>query len=485
MNADQIIRTVSTLRELPGERECVEFKVDNYKPYEIGEYISALANSAALLKEPTGFIVWGIDDTTHAVLGTTFKPRQEKIGNQELESWLTVHLTPRINLSIHEVQIEGKPVVVFEVPAARHSPVRFKDFEYIRIGTYKNKLKEYPEKESSLWELLREYRFEHDIAMSDVDASEVLRHIDYPSYFDLMAQPLPPDRDAILNRLEDEKFIIKRLHGGYDITNFGGILFAKDLSRFGRLARKALRVIVYRGVNRVETKREYQGIKGYAVGFVGAIRYINNQLPMNEQFGQALRQEVRMYPEIAIRELTANALIHQDFSIAGAGPVVEIFDDRIEITNPGRPLIAPDRFIDQPPRSRNEDLAAFMRRINICEERGSGIDKVIQHVELFQLPPPDFRLSGENVISVLFAGKPLAQLSQDERIRACYQHTVLRYVSNERMTNSTLRSRFNIDEKNYSMASRIIRDTIDAGFIKPFNIDGGSIKQRSYVPIWA
>src|ERR1700722_7444665 len=116
-------------------------------------------------------------------------------------------------------------------------------------------------------------------------------------------------------------------------------------------------------------------------------------LPRSEEIGQALRREVRVYPEIAIRELVANALIHQDFNLTGNGPTVEIFDNRIEITNPGTPLIDPLRFIDEPPRSRNEELASLMCRMNICEERGSGIDKVIFQIELYQLPPPDFRVT--------------------------------------------------------------------------------------------
>jgi ATP-dependent DNA helicase RecG len=143
------------------------------------------------------------------------------------------------------------------------------------------------------------------------------------------------------------------------------------------------------------------------------------------------------------------------------------------------------RFIDQPPRSRNEDLAAFMRRINVCEERGSGIDKVVFAVETFQLPPPDFRSSADNTIAILYADRPLSQMTSEERIRACYQHACLRYVSNERMTNSSLRERFAIEEQNYSIASRIIADTIKAGLIKPFDPDSSSKKHAKYVPIWA
>ncbi len=98
-----------------------------------------------------------------------------------------------------------------------------------------------------------------------------------------------------------------------------------------------------------------------------------------------------MFPELAIRELVANALIHQDFSVTGAGPTVEIFDDRIDITNPGEPLVDTQRFLDTPPRSRNEALASLMRRARICEERGSGIDKVVLEVELLHCRPRSSR----------------------------------------------------------------------------------------------
>jgi len=107
-----------------------------------------------------------------------------------------------------------------------------------------------------------------------------------------------------------------------------------------------------------------------------------------------------MYPEIAIRELVANALIHQDFTIRGTGPMIEIFSDRMEITNPGIPLIDTLRFIDEPPQSRNEALASFMRRVNICEEQGSGIDKIILQVKMFQLPAPDFIVTSKHTKSM-------------------------------------------------------------------------------------
>ena len=96
------------------------------------------------------------------------------------------------------------------------------------------------------------------------------------------------------------------------------------------------------------------------------------------------------------------------------------------------------RFIDEPPQSRNEALTAFMRRINICEERGSGIDKVIFNVELFQLPAPDFIVTGPHTKAILYAQKPFKDMSRSERIRACYQHACLSYVSNKDMKNESL-----------------------------------------------
>ena len=165
--------------------------------------------------------------------------------------------------------------------------------------------------------------------------------------------------------------------------------------------------------------------------------------------------------------------------------MIEIFVDRMEITNPGIPLIDTLRFIDHSPESRNETLAGLMRRMGICEERGSGVDKVIFECEFAQLPAPDF-VKGDNFTRVtLFAPKTLRQMDNSDKIRACYQHACLKYVSGETMTNESLRSRFNIDQKNYATASRIIKSTLETELVKladPFN---KSKKHTAYVPFWA
>ncbi len=249
-----------------------------------------------------------------------------------------------------------------------------------------------------------------------------LHLLDYPAYFDLLERPLPANRDGILEALASERLIHASDAGGWDVTNLGAVLFAKRLDAFGTLRRKAVRVIQYRGNGRTQTLREQEGAKGYACGFEGLIGYVNGLLPANEVIEQALRRSVPMFPELAVRELVANALVHQDLFVTGAGPMVEIFDDRIEITNPGEPLVDTRRFVDTPPKSRNEALASLMRRFRICEERGSGIDKVVQQVELFQLPAPLFESPEGFTRAVLFAHKPLSAMDKADRVRACYLH---------------------------------------------------------------
>ena len=357
--------------------EWVEFKVNNADPQEIGEYLSGLANGAALNGKAFAYMLWGVEDQTHRVVGTTFAPAGAKKGNEPLETWLLRLLTPKIHFRFHELRVDGLPVVLLQIERAYRHPVRFQSDEYIRIGTVKKPLKEAPDRERELWRIFDQTPFERLIAIEHAGADEVLRLLDYPAYFDLLEMPLPANRDGILHRLSEDRLIVGDTAGGWDISNLGGVLFAKRLSDFPTLSRKAIRVIQYPAADRTQTVKEQVGGKGYASGFQGLIGYINGLLPSNEVIGPALRSTVPMFPELAVRELVVNALIHQDFFITGAGPMVEIFADRLEITNPGEPLVDPQRFVDTPPKSRNEAVASLMRRFRICEERGSGIDKVV------------------------------------------------------------------------------------------------------------
>lgn len=477
----------SLLRELcalPVETEWVELKVDNAEPQAIGEYISALANSAALVGKAFAYLIWGVRDDDHAVVGTSFDPHAARVGNEELESWLLRLLEPKLDFRFFAVEVDGHRVVLLEIARAARHPVRFSGQEFIRVGTYKKKLKDFPEKERALWRIFDQTSFEDGVATARATDDDVLRLLDYPAYFDLLERPLPANRQGIVDALADDRILRRGDADGWDVTNLGAILFAKRLDAFHGLRRKAVRVIQYRGSGRTETLKEEEGGKGYACGFEGLVGYIHGLLPGNEVIGQALRRNVPMFPELAVRELVANALIHQDFFATGAGPMVEIFDDRIEITNPGEPLVDTQRFVDTPPRSRNEALASLMRRFRICEERGSGIDKVVSQVELFQLPAPLFESPEGFTRAVLFAHKPLSAMDKADRVRACYLHACLCYVMRKEMTNTTLRTRFGVEEQNRSTVSRLIREAVEAGAIVPADPDAAP-KLMRYLPFWA
>ncbi len=482
MNEKEIKTIIADIQASPKESEWVEIKENNANPEEIGEYVSALANGAAYMGQSKGYLVFGMSDKTHALVGTTFNPKLQKVGNQEIENWIATQLSPRIDFTINEITINEKRVVLFIIDSAGNTPVKFRGTAYIRVGSYKKNLADHPERERKIWQNTRNSSFEARIAFSGASADEVLTFIDYPSVFRLLKMPLPENKSGILGKLVEEKIIHKR-GASYDITNLGAILFASNLKYFNGLFRKAVRVIFYKGNNRINAVKEQIETKGYAVGFENLVDYINSNLPVNEQIGGALRVEMPMYPPIAIREFVANALIHQDFSIGGTSPTVEIFETRMEITNPGKPLISTLRFIDHAPRSRNEQLASMMRRMNFCEERGSGVDRAIEQCEIYQLPAPDFCDGTDFTRVTLFAPKTMRQMNREDKIRACYQHCCLLYVTGEKMTNETLRKRLDISPENYSIASRIITETINAGLIR-LDENSKSRKFAQYIPNW-
>jgi len=483
MEESALYMLINRLIRLPKECEWVEFKLNIKTPDEIGEYISALANGACLRNEPYGYLVFGVSDGLHTVEGTHFRPTLFKVGKEELEHWLLQRLSPRIEFEIFEFHYNGKLISLFKISAARNQPVYFMNQHFVRIGSIKRSLKDFPEKERKIWQRHAPMLFERELAMEDISDDDVLTLLDTQAYFDLMKKPPPKTVDGIIERLIGDKLLIKNSHGLH-ISNLGALLFAKDLKRFDTVKRKAVRVVKYIGKDKISTGKDMSGKKGYAAGFGGLMNYINGLLPSNEEIGMAFRNTVVMYPEVAIRELVANAIIHQDLNETGTNPMVEIFEDRIEITNPGLPLISSDRFIDEY-QSRNEEMASLMRRMGICEEKGSGIDKVIFNIELFQLPPLDVQLQEKHTRVVLFSPLMFGNMDKKDRIRACYQHACLKYVANDKMTNQSLRGRFNISDENAAIASRIIKDTLDARLIKEDDPDNKSRKYVRYIPAWA
>ncbi len=271
MEITELRKLVDRLVALSKESETVEFKENFHSKEEIGERISALANSACLLNQPYSYLVFGIENDTHTIKGTTFRSKKQMVGNEELEVWLLNRLNPRIDFQCFDFEYSDNIyLVLYKIPAAENVPVKFLNVGYV--------------------------------------------------------------------------------------------------SEYG---------------------------------------------------------------------------------------------------------------------SRNEKLADIMRRMGFCEEKGSGLDKTIFNVELYQLPPVRITVQENRTIVTLFAYKALNSMDKEERQSACYQHACLKYVSNEKMTNQTFRERLGIEEHNAALASRIIKDTLEAELIKEDNPDNHSRKFRKYVPWWA
>lgn len=478
------IALIDELRDSAAEGNCVEFKKDNSDPRLIGKLCSALANAARIEGVDLAFILWGIEDGSHEVIGTSFAPEAKKVGNHVFEFWLAQQLKPDLPFSFRSVAHPEGRVVILEIPAATSAPVEFNGVAYVRIGSATPKLADHPERFQKLINNMRPYTWEKCIAKSFLTEDAVLELLDYPAYFKLTDQRLPDNRSGIFEHLQADRLIVADVGGHWNITNMGALLFANDLNQFDdSLTRKAVRFIAYGGNNKAATVTHRQDLKkGYATGFQGLVNYINSLLPRNEHIGTAFRESQPLFPELAVRELIANALIHQDLTIRGAGPQIELFSDRLEITNPGEPLVQVDRMIDLPPRSRNEMLASMMRRMGICEEQGSGLDKVIVHVELFQLPPPKFQADGHSMQAVLYGPRSFANMTLAERVRACYQHAVITYLSGQRMKNSSLCKRFGIPSNNAAQASQVIKAALQEGAIIVADPDH---PRAGYIPWWA
>lgn len=480
-NLEMLVRE---LIKLPDETPWVEFKHNNFDPEMIGKDISALANAATIYEKNYAYMIWGVHNETHEIVGTKYNLQSLKKGNQELENWLRSLLSDNADFEFHSVEIENKTVGILIIYNAVSFPVRFEKIDYIRIGSYTKKLKDYPAIESQLWDKIKNIRFEEQWAKVDLDLSTALKMLDYGVYFDLTNTTMPSDAEAIAHYLMEEKIICKQDNGLYAITNMGAILFAKKFSEFDRISRKAIRIVQYEGNNRLVMLKENTENKGYAIGFEGLMKYIDALIPTQEEIVDAFREKKTAYPMLAIREAVANALIHQDFSIKGTGPVVEVFSNRIEITNAGIPLVEVHRIIDNPPKSRNEKLAELMRRLRMCEELGTGWDKIVLSCELSQLPAPRIDLYQANTKVTLFSEIPYTNLSAEERLWACYLHACIKYVQGEQLTNSSLRIRFGLKESSSGSVSRLIKEAVDAKYIKPLDPETAP-RYMKYIPIWA
>jgi predicted HTH transcriptional regulator len=444
----------------------------------LAEHLCAFANLPN-----GGFLVFGVDNNSKPV-----GVEHDQIGVicNALANLGREAVVPPLQLHHEVVEFDGIPLLIVHIPEQPHKPVhrRGKSVEesWIRSGGTTRKASRAEigalmlHSSAPRWEELRASQLR--------SPEQVFELLDLAAIRALLQRPSINDTAERLRWANDEKLVVPDADGYY-ITNLGAIAAARELNVFDGLTRKSVRVIRYAGANKVDAVGEVVIQKGYAIGFEALIDYLKQLLPQSEVIKQSLRHQVTVYPEIALRELIANALIHQDFTISGAGPLIEIFADRITITNPGGLLPGKqlDRLIGTTPQSRNEALAFAFRKYRICEERGTGFQKVITAIELFGLPPLMVRQHENAFQATLYAPRAFANMSQAERIEACYQHAVLQYFSSQTLTNTSLRQRFKLHDKQRNQITNLISEAGEAGRIKRKDVTSSN-KFAEYVPYW-
>lgn len=472
-----------SLGKIPSELNEIDWKLTiSPNNDKLCKHITAFANLPG-----GGFLAFGIDDKTTNVLGIKKADADSIV--ERLASLCRDGVEPLVSIDHSIETFRGEEILLVYIKENAIKPVFLKgktiEDSHIRSGGTTRKASRQEigalmlNSKSPTWEELHASKLMNEV--------EVITLLEYDKILELLKKPVPSNIPEIIKWLEDEKMIVNVDGKGFYITNFGAVAAAKDLTRFDGLSRKVVRLIKYEGKNKSAGSKEYPGTKGYAIGFEGLIQFVKGLLPGSEVIKNSLREETSVYPEIALRELIANILIHQDFTIRGTGPMIEIFEDRIEFTNPGKllPTKKLDRLIRTTPESRNEVLAAAFRRYNICEERGSGFEKAVISIELFGLPPLKFEET-ENAFKVtMYSPRKFADMSNEERIEACYQHSIIEYYGNGGFNNTSLRKRFGMHDKQAAQVSKLIKEAIDVGKIKAKDSDSESKKFSLYVPYWA
>lgn len=397
------------LLRLDSETEWVEFKHNNEKPDEIGEYLSAISNGAALHGKKSGYIVWGVEVGTHKVCGTTFQPKRKKVGGEELENWLLRLLNPRIDFTIHEFLRGGLPVVLFEIQAANSMPVRFRQEGFIRVGSYKKKLKDFPEKERKLWHILSRTHEDwsaHVVecgALVDLDPRAVqFARVQYQKKF--------PHQTAELSGWDDATFLNKaKVCIGGKLTHTALLLLGKEESTHFLSPAQARITWVLRDENNIE--KDYQHFTAPLIlasdQLLGKIRNLTiRHLPS----GTLFPHEITQYDPWVIRETLHNCVAHQDYSAGGRINVVET-PESLLFTNLGSFIPGSvEEMIrsDAPPEVyRNPFLAQAMVNLNMIDTIGSGIKRMFTLQRQRSFPMPDYELSDPNKVVVRLTGRVL------------------------------------------------------------------------------
>ncbi len=406
MSPVELCALLDRLRAEPRETEWLEFKANRFEPQALGEYLSALANAAALLGKPRGYLVFGVEDGTHAVVGTTFDPPAEKAkGGQLLPVWLSQGLQPNGAFEMYAFEYQGKRIVLFETYPAVDRPVRFYGTACVRDGTSKAQLRNYPEKERALWSQRVDWSAQVcERATLDDLASDALTKA--RSEF----RGKSPAQAADMEGWDDATFLNKAkltIRGG--ITHAALLLLGRPES--ASLLAPAVARITWLLKNERNEDLDYEHFDPpFLLNVDRVLARIRNLTVRELPEGTLFPVELTQYDPWVIREALHNCIAHQDYGLRGRIQVVET-PDALLFTNvggflPGRveAVVEADAPLEI---YRNPFLAQAMVNLNMIDTQGGGIKRMYQKQRERFFPMPDFDVSDPGRVKVKLQGRML------------------------------------------------------------------------------
>ena len=408
MDLIELTNLVDRLRKEPHETEWLEFKENRYEPHLLGEYLSALANSACLHMRHRGYLVFGIEDRTHVVKGTTFDPARAKgKGNQALQIWLATGLQPNVGFDVHRFQYRSRSVVLFEVSAAIDRPVSFYGTAYIRIGSSKTELFKHPEKEREIWSRRNRTDWSAQICeratIEDLDPKAIRKaRTEYNTKF--------PQKAAEVDTWNDLQFLNKvklTIHG--TVTNAAILLLGKPES--ASLITPAVARISWILKDDRNQAKDYEHFgPPFLLNVDRVFAKVRNLTYRHLPSGTLFPMEISQYDRWVIREALHNCIAHQDYSLHGRINLVET-PTALILTNMGSFLPGSVETVirqDAPPEIyRNPFLSEAMVNLNMIDTQGGGIKKMFQTQMKRYFPLPDYDLNQPDRVAVKICGEIL------------------------------------------------------------------------------
>ncbi len=344
------------------EQEWFEFKENWFQPEALGEYISALSNAAAFRHKEMAYFIWGINDKTHEIVGTTFNPYCE-FNKEPYQNYLARNLSPSINFSFEEIEIEGKRLVVLLIPPAEEIPTAFREKRYIRIGSSKRNIKDYPKREVELFKILTGL----------VETIETIP----AKYQDLSFKKLfgyYGSKGILLKKETFEKNLLLRTKAGE--YNMMAQLLSDD-------SHIPLRASIFEGETKATqlfSVREF-GYDCLLYSLDNLLRYgdVLNIIQADEENRLVERKEVPLFDNRAFREAIINAVLH-NFWVSGNEPMISVFSNRIEVLSRGTlpPSQTKEGFFLGESVPVNEKLSEIFLQLHISEKSGRGVPKIVE-----------------------------------------------------------------------------------------------------------